>query len=329
MILTVKKHDIGSVEEYDISSMVGNVTLNSSLDTLGDQLDFEIAYSDMQYYPNFSVDTGDFVKLFDEGKKEVFIGIIISKSRSEKTQSFTCFDFAFYLNKSKIIKQFNGVRADAAIKSLLLELGVTVGTVADMPTIIKKIYYDKEVAQVLKDIIEEVTNATGVKYVMEMNEGKLWIFKDTELQINVKVKVADNLPMVDINETISNPSKKASMEDMKNSIVIYVGTDEKIKTIAEAKSDWMVKRYGLLRETISMEDKDIAQGRNIAQNKLKELCKVSFEGSVEVLGHFDLRAGRILVLNEPVTNLVGKYKIKSARHSIGKIHTTSLQLEEV
>lgn len=329
MILTVEKYDNNSIEKYDISSMVGNLTVNSSLDTLGDQLDFEIAYSDMQYYPNFSVDTGDIVRLLDEGKKEVFMGILVSKSRSEKTQSFTCFDFAFYLNKSKTIKQFNGVRADAAIKMLLTEFNVPVGKITDMPTIIKKIYYDQEVAQVIKNIIEEVTNATRIKYVMEMNEGKFNIIKDTELIINAKVKLADNLPLVDVNETISNPSKRTSIEEMKNSIKVYVGNEEKIKVIAEIKNDWMANKYGLLQETMNLEDKDIAQARNIAQNMLKELGKVIVEGSIEVLGNFDLRAGRTLVLNEPITNLVGKYKIKSANHSIGTIHTTSLELEEV
>lgn len=327
MILTVEKYDISPIEKYDISSMVGNVTLNSSLDTLGDQLDFEIAYSSMLFYPKFSLDVGDRIKLF-EGK-EIFNGIIVEKTRNEKTQSFSCFDFAFYLNKSKTIKQFNSVRADAAIKLLLADFSVSVGKIADMPTIIKKIYYDQEVSEVIKDIMEQATNATGVKYVMEMNEGKLCIFKDTELLINVKVKIAENFPMVDINETISNPSKKASIEEMKNCIVAYAGNDEKVKVIAEVRSDSLVKKYGLLQETKSLEDKDIAQARNIAQNLLKDLGKVMVEGSIEVLGNFDLRAGRTLLLNEPITNLVGKYKIKSVNHSMGTVHTASLELEAV
>jgi len=185
------------------------------------------------------------------------------------------------------------------------------------------------VAQILKDIIEEVTNATGVKYVMEMNKGKFYIYKDTELIINLKVKIADNLPLVDINETISNPTKKVSIEEMRNSIQVYAGSEEKVRVITGAKSDWKIEKYGLLQETKSLEDKDIAQAKNIAENMLKELGRVIASGSIEVLGHFDLRAGRILILNEPITNLVGKYKIKSANHSIGTIHTTSLELEEV
>ena len=311
----------------DITSLVGNVTLDSNIDTLGDQLNFEIAYSTMTYFPKTEVNTGDLIQLF--GDNEVFRGIVVEKTRNEKTQSFACFDFAFYLNKSKVIKQFNSIKADLAIKQLLTEFSVPIGSITTMSVIINKIYYDKEVSAVIKDILQEVANATGLKYIMEMNSGKLNIYQDTELIINLKVKIADNIASVDINKTISNPSKRASIEEMKNSIKLYTVNDEKIKVFAEVKSDAMIKKYGLLQETQSLEDKDIAQAQNIAQNLLKELGKVMVDGSIDVLGHFELRAGRILELKEPITNMIGKYKIKSASHSIGTVHTARLDLVEV
>ena len=316
------------VNGKDITSLVENATLNSSLDTLGDQLDFEIAYSKMKYYPKIEVNLGDLIQLFDS-QKEVFRGIVTNKTRNEKSQSFTCFDFAFYLNKSKVIKQFKKVKADTAIKQLLAEFNVPIGKIAPLQTIIKKFYYDKEVSEVIKDILTEVTNTTGNKYVMEMNSGKFCIYQDSELIITCKVRLAENLPLIDISQTISNPSKTANIEDMRNSIKLYAGSEEKIKEVAEVKNNALIKKYGLLQETQSVEDKDIVKAKTIAANLLKQLGKVDIQGSIEVLGNFDLRAGRILVLNEPITNLVGKYKIKSANHSIGTIHTTQLDLAEV
>jgi len=316
------------INNKDITSIVGSVSLDSNIDTLGDQLSFEIAYSKMQYYPNIEVNVGDLIQLFND-TVEVFRGIVVQKTRNEKTQSFSCFDYAFYLNKSKILKQFNNVRADTAIKQLLSELGVPTGNVAPMAVIINAIYYDKEVSAVIDDIITTVTNTTGVKYVKEMNKGKFCVYQDTDLVINCKVKLADNLASVDISQTVSNPSKTASIEEMKNSIKIYINSDEKITTYAEVKSDTLIKKYGLLQETQSIEEANIAQAKNIAQNLLNDLGRIIASGSVEVLGHFDLRAGRILELNEPITNLVGKYKIKSVSHSIGTIHTANLELTEV
>lgn len=311
----------------DITALTGNMTLNSSIDNLGDQLDFEIAYSKMKLYPNVEVNVGDLIQLF--GDKEVFRGIVVEKTRNENTQSFACFDFAFYLNKSKAIKQFNNIRADQAIKSLLSDFKVPVGSIESMPIVIDRIYHDKEISEIIKDIIEQTTKATGVRYVMEMNGGKLYIYKDADLDLNLKVKLATNLASSDIGSSIGNPSKRSSIDEMKNSIKLYINNDEKIKIIAEVKNDALIKKYGLLQETQTLEDKDIAKAKNIAQNMLNELGKVLVEGSIDVIGNFDLRAGRILELNEPITNIVGRYKIKSVSHSISNIHTASLDLVEV
>lgn len=314
-----------TVNKIDISQLAGNITLNSNTDTLGDQLNFSTAYSAPYLKPEINV--GDKVELFENG--EVFQGIIVSKTRNETSQDFSCFDYAFYLNKSKVLKQFNKIRADTAIKQLLTEFDVPIGYIAEMPIMITKIIYDKEVSAAIKEILEEVTNATGSQYVMEMNVGKFEIYEDTERLIKATVKLADNLPAVDCMQTISSPTKTASIEEMKNSVKVYIGSDKGIKEYAEAKNEDFVLKYGLLQETQSIEDKDIAQAKNIAENLLKQLERVSISAGVTVLGSFDLRAGRIVEMNEPITNIVGKYKIKSANHSIGSSHTTALDLEVV
>ncbi|MFV0517819.1 MAG: hypothetical protein ACK5MV_10540 [Aminipila sp.] len=315
------------IKDKDISSIVGNITLNSAIDTLGDQLDFEITYSDMKFYPKFEVNVGDIVQLEDQGV--VFIGIVVTKTRNENTQTFNCFDFAFYLNKSKTVKQFNGMRADMAIKSLLEEFNVPVGKIDTMPTVIKSIYFDQEVSEIIKDILEQVKKTTGKKYVMEMNKDKLDIYQDENRIVDCKIQMAQNLPKVPVGQTISGASKKATIENMKNVIKLYIGNDEKMRIVADERNSNLVSRYGMLSETQSFEGKDIVQARNIARNMLKELGRVAVESSIDVLGNFELKAGRVLQVNEPKTNLAGKFRIKSANHQIGDVHTTSLELEEI
>lgn len=311
----------------DITKWTGSITLDSSMDTLGDQLNFEVANESAKGYKGADVNVGDIITL--ESEKEVFRGIVVTKTRNEKSQTFSCFDYAFYLNKSKVLKQFNNVRADNAIKQLLAEFNVPVGDIATMAVMMDKIYFDKAVSEVIADILETVTKTTGIKYVKEMREGRFNIYQDTTLVVEYKVKLAENLGNVEINKVISSPTKTASIEEMRNSIKIYTGNDEKITTYTTVKNDNLIKKYGLLQETQSIEEANIAQAKNIAQNLLKELGKVIVTGSIQVPGSFDLRAGRILQLNEPVSNLVGRYKIISVSHSIGNIHTASLNLQEV
>lgn len=312
-----------AVNGKDITSLVGDINLDSNIDTLGEQLNFEMAYDNFWKHP---VVEGDVVQLF-ENSKERFMGIVVTKNNKERSRDFICFDFAFYLNKSKVIKQFNSVPADVAIKQLLTEFSVPMGNITSMPIVIKKIYYDKEVSEVIKDILQEVSNATGVKYNMEMNGGKLDIYKATDKLIKASVKLAENVAPIDCMTTISNPSKSRSIEEMKNSIKLYVGNEDKVKVYAEAKDDGLISRFGLLQETKALEDKNIAQAKNIANNLLNELGKVTETAEITVLGSFDLRAGRIIEVNEPLTEIQGRYRIKSCRHEIGTFHKTNLELE--
>lgn len=317
MILTVNGNDI--------TQLTGGITLDSNVDTLGDQLTFSTANSAPYLVANVHV--GDLVQLFDG--QEVFRGIVVTKTNNEKQQEFTCFDFAFYLNKSKVIKQFRAIRADEAIRQLLVEFNVPFGYIAPMSILITKIFYDKEVSAVIKEILEEVSNATGKRNVMEMNAGKLEIFEDTERIVKATVKLADDIQAIDCMRTVSSPTKTASIEEMKNSIKLYTGGEDGVKVYAEVKNSALISKYGLLQETQSLEDKDIAQARNIAQNLLNELGRVAEMASITVLGSFDLRSGRVVEVNEPTTNIIGKFKIKSASHSIGATHTTTLELEAV
>ena len=97
--------------------------------------------------------------LNEEPKEEVvFQGIIVSEKQSGANKySYTCFDYCFYLNKSEIEIQFNGVSGLEAIKKVCKENDVPLGNVADIKTKIKKIYQGQPVSDVIKDIIKQAT----------------------------------------------------------------------------------------------------------------------------------------------------------------------------
>ena len=112
----------------DITHVVGNITLSSSIDTLGSSFSFEIArnYGNADYFVSETVQVGDIVK-FISGTKEIFTGVIVEIETSKFKRNIKCLDFYFYLNKNKIIKQFNEINASSAIKQLLVELGIETG----------------------------------------------------------------------------------------------------------------------------------------------------------------------------------------------------------
>ncbi|MEH6940773.1 XkdQ/YqbQ family protein [Bacillus sp. JJ722] len=298
----------------DISGLVGNVSWHSNVDTLGMQLDFNLAYSDMKEIPKNVVSIGDLI-ILKNNNTELFRGIVVSeKSAGRSPRSYVCFDFAFYLNKSKIIKQFNKHTASNAIQEVLREFNIP-NKVVSIPTKISTIYKDKVVSDIIKDILSQATKELGIKYRMEMRGGTLVIEKQKDLYVKARV------------DLIGNPSRSQSIEEMKNSIVIVSGDEKVTKVVAKAKDNKNIKKYGLLQDVQSVDQKDIAKAQNIANQTLKELNVIKEDNSIELLGDDNVRAGRLLKVNEPITGIVGTYLITDCKQSLNNgIRKMSLTL---
>lgn len=303
--------------EKDITRLSGNITLTSSIDTLGKSLNFDLArnYKDKDFQVTEYISSGDFISFW--GEEELFFGIIIDSDLGKFKKSIKCLDLAFYLNKNKLIKQFNNVGAAEAIKNICSTIGVPVGSVAPIPTSITKIYKNNTVAEIIIDILKQVNDETGKKYRMEINNRKL----DIKLQGYEKVEAKYNF--------LGSISRNDSIADMKNSIIVTSNNQDDVNISAEKKDNESIKRYGMLQEIIQVDPKDISKVRNIASKKLEELNKIVSKVNIEVLGSDNLRAGRTLeVINEEF-NLKGDYLIRSCTHSFQKLHKVSLELEVV
>lgn len=303
----------GSVET-NITPLVGEISWRSSIEELGEQLNFNIIFNDDRYFPDNPVDLGSIVRLINNGE-EIFRGIVIDEQRNGRgIISYTCFDYAFYLNKSKEIYQFNGVSAKKAIETILgnFPVPIDIGKIAPMPTIIFKIYNDMIISDIIKDIIDIVEKERGNKYRLEMKQGRLYIEEQNNLVIEPTFKFADNIQPYEIARSISNPSRKRTIENMKNSVKII--SDGRV--LYEARDNSLVNKYGLLQEVKSADGKNSAEARNMANNMLEELGKIFEENSVEMIGSDEVRAGRLIQIEEPLTGMSGKYLIKDVNHTL-------------
>lgn len=310
-------------KQYDITPITGTVDWQSSLDELAVKLDFTVAYNDDRFFPLNPVDLGSLIILHN--KSEVFRGIAITEKKNGRGEiSYTCVDYAFYLNKSKEIYQFNKMAADLAIGKILYDFNVPVGSICPIPVPITKIYPGEVVSDIIKDILNQAEKATGIKYRMEMRSGKPYIERQVDLVIRPNFQLAANLSPVPCTAIISNPSRTRSIEDMKNSIKIMANN----QVIAQVRDDSLIAKYGLLQEVQS--EGGNGQAQVIAANLLKDLGKVFEENGIELPGNDEVRAGRIIQIEEPVTGMKGKYLVKDANHSLeSRMHTMQLGLEVV
>lgn len=307
----------------NITPLVGIISWRSNIDELGDELSFNIAFNDTNFFPNNPCDIGDMVVLKNE-EYEITRAIIVDEQKNGRSPiSYTAFDFAFYLNKSSAVYQFNKMPADQCIKKILENFGIPIGTIVSMPVPITKIFPDDKVSDIIKEIITITEQKLGIKYLMEMRQGKLCIEKQNDLTVKANFILGGK--SYNATDAIMNPSRKRSISDMVNSIQV-VGNNDKLVLIQD--DDSMIKKYGKISKVITLDQKEKISAKEVAMNELKQFSKVAEEISIELIGDDRVRAGRLFDVVEPITGIKGTYLINDASHSIENgIHKMSLGLE--
>lgn len=315
----------------DITRLSGDLSWRDSLDTLGMELSVRVARNlGDRYMRRFDiVEVGDKI-ILKNNNDEIFRGIIVDLNTEKHQKVITAFDYAFYLNQSKTIIQFNKKKADDCVKKLCSQFNIPIGNIESIGTQINKIYKNETISDIIKDVLKQATNSTGIKYRLEMRAGKLYIERYTNLYITPRFKPASNLAAFNPTTRIGSISKGESIADMRNSILITSSDEKSSRVVASVRDSTNIAKYGLLQEVETVDEKDIAQAKNIANNKLKELNKINEDISIKLLGDDKVRSGRIIGLNNNVFGLLGNYLVKECAHNYqNKIHTMDLTLEKV
>lgn len=285
------------VNGENIIDYSNNISWNNDTDLLGTQLSFDSIKE---------IVTGTVVQFFNDDT-EIFRGIALNPVKKRWTWSYTCQDYSFYLKKDKVIKQFNGMTARSAIESLLGEAYIT-GNIVEIPTVIDKIYANKTLADIIDDILEQSQDDQGMEYFKEIEGNILYIRKLEEMKINPDIILPKE---IDIN---------MSMENMINKVTIISGDYENAVVQATAEDTTNQWFYGVLADIQTIDDKNIAQAQNIANNTLLTKNKVEYSSSFEVIainGGDTIKSNRMIYIHAG-DRLNGYYKIKTTQHTLSK-----------
>jgi hypothetical protein len=328
-ILLIKNNGNSS---YDISPIVGNISWDSNL-SLMSTMQFEIIWTDTKLFPVNPCDVGDVVVIMKDNV-EINRGMIVNESKSGRdTIQYTAYDYAWLLDKSKSVYQFNKIVAHDAITKILNDFNFPIGNIAPMRTIIDKIYIEKSPAFNINDIIKLEESKTGVKYTAELRQGELYIEPMKDLIITGTFKQADNLGERDVMTNPLGAERTRSIVDMRNRIKVIIQSDNNDKqkasyiTTAIEQNESLISRYGLLEETIKLDAEDAAKSREVARILLSRMGKVHESNTIKLMGDVDFKAGRLFVVDEPITGINGTFMIKTCKHNVSnQIHTMSLEL---
>lgn len=316
------------VKDKDISDIIGNLTWRDTVDTLGVEVDFELPINryDKKFEFLYDIALGDPIQILN-AKGEVLVqAIIVSETPNGKITSFTAYDMAWYLNKSTVIKQFKKMIGNDCVKSLCKEIGIDV-EVSGLDTKIDKIYKDKAVSEVIKDIIEQCSQFNSKKFFIEFDKNKLIVSPYKKIKVFGTYEMQKD-KFININENIGGVSLSKSIVDMKNSVLVITENKGAIRTIGEEQDSKSIEKYGKLQEVVTLDEKEFSKANLVAKNELKKLNKITEDFSIDVLGDDNVKSGRVIDIDLPLFNLKGEYLIKESNHTISNhIHKISLKLE--
>ena len=303
----------------DITSYVGGLSWQNSIDELATKMSFEAAKSNTHYVNTYTPHLGDIVNLCTN--IEIFRGIVISVDDGDKFKNkYTVTDFGWYLNKSKETYQFNDMNAKKAVIRLCSDFNIPIDTIPELNTSITQIYIDKCVSDILSDILEKC----GGGYNFDMTPNGIRIYKYGEIYAYPEFRITPNTRLIYSPTLKGNVSHTLSIEDMKNSVKVITESDKVYTVKAVAKDADSIYKYGILQEVIKIDEKD-GDANTFAKNKLSELGKVKESFSIEIIEAVNsyTRAGSMITVDN------ANYLIESADHSIKNgVHYVKLGLRK-
>lgn len=367
----------GAITTTDITERVANVTISDNIDSLGAHLTFESISSNYDANLRFEplpvgtlvifnrISGYSYAEHLERNRAAptgvdalahpwLFVGIIVSRTFDNSDKwVYEAYDYGFYLNKSMINIQFNGVNATAAIEQICLKQNIKKGLICDIPTKIRKIYHANVVIDVIRDILEQAELDQGVKYRLEMANGTHFcVAKCDDLTVNMTAVPVNNGDVVRPGSRPLELKYTTSMADMKTQVTIVGGTERYSTTYAVATKDLSESEskrlnanynpppvykttrnvYGLINEVIRVDGKDRSQLTQMAKKRLEDVGKLGISFTVKLIGDYRVRSGRFVnFIPVDKFSLTGKYLVTSSTHKYynNRYHVMELELRPV
>jgi len=301
---------------FNITPLVKSIRWAGDIRQAARKMEIDMVYSRDENQPKYIPPLASLLILQNDGR-EIIRTLPFENGRDTGNNlKITSYTHAKYLLNSKSTKKYQNVTADAIIRQLCGEFGISVGDIpATGVTLSKLILRNKNIWDMCITALTETSKRNGKKYQIRFKEGKLNVIEKGKQTVRWVIKRGSNLISANYSESI---------EDMRNRIVI-VGDNDKI--IADVKNEDLIKRYGLLQELKQESNISKGEAQTIAANMLKELGKVFQEASVECIGIDDVEAGDAIEIREDLTGLTGTFYVDTDEHTLTNgIHTMRLKL---
>ncbi len=256
--------------------------------------------------------------IFSYNGDELFRGIIMTQTQSNKKKlSFKAYDNGIYLANNKDTFVYENITASGVFKDCCSRFGLPVGKVAGCSYVMKDFTKPKTSAfDAIMDAISQDYDATGTRYYVSSDKGKLSLLKRKE---NIKQWV------IETKKNLMTYSYSKSIESIKTRVKLV---SKEGTTVAEKSNGSLESKIGIFQE-VDTPDEALTQAQivSLANGILNEKSQPEKTLSVESLGIPSVISGIGVFIVIPALDLSRTFYVDDDTHTFkGNMHTMSLKL---
>ncbi|CAI7726723.1 MULTISPECIES: XkdQ/YqbQ family protein [Bacillus] len=280
----------------------------------------------------YRVSEGDTV-LFKWKGKELFRGIVFSRTPVEGKLTFTAYDMLQYLVKNQDVYVFSNQRADQILRRIGADFQIPMTSIANTGHVMKSLVFknDTSLYDIILKALKETKRQTGRNYQIYSAKGKMglraWPDPEDVWVIESGVNLIGYQYSTSIEETATRVKMRTSVDEQgKNK---KKGSKSDIVVIEQDKAGQ--SQYGILQhvETVTGQINQ-PQLQKRAKVRLAEKKGVKQEvKSIQALGIPELQSGLPIYLKIPEFNIKKTYWIDQDKHEFNGVkHTMTIDVVE-
>ncbi|MGN2662773.1 XkdQ/YqbQ family protein [Bacillus altitudinis] len=280
----------------------------------------------------YRVSEGDTV-LFKWKGKELFRGIVFSRTPVEGKLTFTAYDMLQYLVKNQDVYVFSNQRADQILRRIGADFQIPMTSIANTGHVMKSLVFknDTSLYDIILKALKETKRQTGRNYQIYSAKGKMglraWPDPEDVWVIESGVNLIGYQYSTSIEETATRVKMRTSVDEQgKNK---KKGSKSDIVMIEQDKAGQ--SKYGILQhvETVTGQINQ-PQLQKRAKVRLAEKKGVKQEvKSIQALGIPELQSGLPIYLKIPEINIKKTYWIDQDKHEFNGVkHTMTIDVVE-
>ncbi|MDR7248225.1 phage portal protein [Bacillus pumilus] len=280
----------------------------------------------------YRVSEGDTV-LFKWKGKELFRGIVFSRTPVEGKLTFTAYDMLQYLVKNQDVYVFSKQRADQILRRIGADFQIPMTSIANTGHVIKSLVFknDTSLYDMILKALKETKRQTGRNYQIYSAKGKMglraWPDPEDVWVIESGVNLIGYQYSTSIEETATRVKLRTSVDEQgKNK---KKGSKSEIVVVEQDKAGQ--SKYGILQhvETVTGQINQ-PQLQKRAKVRLAEKKGVKQEvKSIQALGIPELQSGLPIYLKIPEINVKKTYWIDQDKHEFSGVkHTMTIDVVE-